>query len=154
VLAAGLWLVSADATQVESALLNLAVNARDAMPDGGKLAIETANSFLDEGYVASHEEIAAGQYVMLAVTDTGLGMSAETKSKAFEPFFPTKAVGQGTGLGLSQVYGFMKQSGGHVAIYSEPGEGTTVKLYLPRLVPVEKRQDEVAMRPPVALARS
>jgi signal transduction histidine kinase len=130
---ARLWQTMVDSNQLENALLNLAVNARDAMPAGGKLTIETANVFLDEAYALS-EAIRAGQYVMIAVTDTGLGMAPETVSKAFDPFFTTKEVGQGTGLGLSQVYGFIRQSGGHAKIYSEPGEGTTVKLYLPRLI--------------------
>jgi CheY-like chemotaxis protein len=145
VLAGGLWLTSVDHNQLESAILNLAVNARDAMPGGGKLTIETANAHLDEAYVALHRELAAGQYVQIAVTDTGTGMSAEVAAKAFDPFFTTKDVGQGTGLGLSQVYGFVKQSGGHVKIYSEPGEGTTVRLYLPRLIvadPVTERSGE------------
>jgi signal transduction histidine kinase/DNA-binding response OmpR family regulator len=133
VLSAGLWRSNIDANQMEIAIINLAVNARDAMPNGGKLTIETANSQLDERYVAQQSEVAPGQYVMLAVTDNGSGMSRETAAKAFEPFFTTKDVGHGTGLGLSQVYGFVKQSGGHVKIYSEPGQGTTVKIYLPRL---------------------
>jgi signal transduction histidine kinase/DNA-binding response OmpR family regulator len=133
VLAAGIWWTLLDANQLESAILNLAVNARDAMPEGGLLTIETANSHLDEAYAGRHEEVTPGQYVMIAVSDTGAGMDAQTLSRAFDPFFTTKGIGEGTGLGLSQVYGFVKQSGGHVKIYSEPGQGTTVRLYLPRL---------------------
>jgi signal transduction histidine kinase len=129
---AGLWKVEVDASEMESTLLNLALNARDAMPGGGKLTIETGNAYLDEEYCREHEGIVSGQYVLVAVSDSGAGMSAETIGRAFEPFFTTKEAGKGTGLGLSQVYGFMKQSGGHVKIYSEPGEGTTIKLYLPR----------------------
>ncbi|MGB2596191.1 MAG: ATP-binding protein [Pseudolabrys sp.] len=130
--AAGLWKVEADASELESTLLNLALNARDAMPEGGKLTIETSNAYLDEGYCQQHAGVAPGQYIFIAVTDNGGGMSAETIDRAFEPFFTTKEAGKGTGLGLSQVYGFMKQSEGHVKIYSESGEGTTIKLYLPR----------------------
>jgi PAS domain S-box-containing protein len=143
VLAGGLWRVEIDAHQLESALLNLAVNARDAMPDGGKLTIETGNAHLDDGYADRYPELTAGQYVVLCVTDTGTGMSADVIAHAFEPFYTTKPIGQGTGLGLSQVYGFVKQSGGHVKLYSEVGQGTTVKLYLPRLSrPMQEQEDE------------
>ena len=129
---AGLWKVEADVSELETTLLNLALNARDAIPDNGKLTIETSNAYLDEEYCRQHEGAHPGQYVLIAVTDNGVGMSRETVDKAFEPFFTTKETGKGTGLGLSQVYGFIKQSGGHVKIYSEPGEGTSIKLYLPR----------------------
>ena len=132
VLAGGLWPTFADSNQLENALINLAINARDAMPDGGKLTIETANTHLDDAYARMNAEVQPGQYVGVFITDTGTGMAPETAAQAFEPFFTTKEIGQGTGLGLSQVYGFIKQSGGHVKIYSEIGEGTTVKLYLPR----------------------
>lgn len=138
VLAGGLWKTHADPSQIENAILNLAVNARDAMGDNGKLTIETANCHLDDSYAATHAEVKAGQYVMIAVSDTGEGMPAEIMAKAFEPFFTTKPVSKGTGLGLSQVFGFVKQSGGHVKIYSEPGEGTTIKIYLPRFFGAEE----------------
>ncbi|HZF97033.1 MAG TPA: ATP-binding protein, partial [Pseudoxanthomonas sp.] len=130
----GGWKTHADPNQLENVLLNLAVNARDAMPEGGRLMIETQNAHLDDRYAAAHIGVAAGQYVLIAVTDTGSGMTQEVIAKAFDPFFTTKEIGKGTGLGLSQVYGFVKQSGGHVKIYSEPGQGTTVRVYLPRLM--------------------
>jgi PAS domain S-box-containing protein len=146
-----LWRVEVDANQLESALLNLAVNARDAMPEGGKLTIETANTELDGSYSARYEGLAPGEYVLIAVSDTGIGMDKEVLEKAFEPFFTTKEVGQGTGLGLSQVYGLVKQSGGHIRIYSEVGEGTTVKLFLPRL---ERDVEHEAPRKTVPISRS
>jgi signal transduction histidine kinase/ActR/RegA family two-component response regulator len=132
VLAGGLWRTFADPGQLENALVNLCVNARDAMPDGGKLTIETANAHLDDDYAAAHVGVEAGQYVLVSLTDTGTGMPPEVAERAFDPFFTTKAPGQGTGLGLSQVYGFVKQSRGHLKIYSEVGTGTNVKIYLPR----------------------
>ncbi len=132
VLAGGLWRTHADSTQLENAILNLAVNARDAMPDGGKLTIETANASLDDAYSARHADVPAGQYVMISVTDTGHGMSPEVAAKAFDPYFTTKGICKGTGLGLSQVMGFVKQSAGHIKIYSEVGNGTAIKIYLPR----------------------
>jgi PAS domain S-box-containing protein len=137
----GLWNTLADPTQVENALLNLAINARDAMGGVGRLTIETGNASLDEDYAARNADIVPGQYVMLAVTDTGSGMTSDVLEHAFEPFFTTKPEGQGTGLGLSQVYGFVKQSGGHIKIYSEPGQGTTVRIYLPRT----REEEDVAV---------
>jgi signal transduction histidine kinase/CheY-like chemotaxis protein len=144
-LAAGLWWAHADPNQLESSLLNLAVNARDAMPGGGRLTIETANADLDGADDEAREDVPAGEYVAIRVADTGTGMPPEVVGRAFEPFFTTKPVGKGTGLGLSQVYGFAKQSGGHAAICSAPGEGTAVTLYLPRL-----RQAEAARPAPAA----
>lgn len=140
VLAGGLWNIKADQNQLENALINLATNARDALPGGGRLTIETANAHLDDHYAAEHLNVPPGQYVLLAVTDTGVGMSGAQISKAFDPFYTTKAPGSGTGLGLAQVYGFLKQSGGHARIYSEPGQGTTVKLYFPRYVGALQRE--------------
>jgi signal transduction histidine kinase len=144
---AGLWKAEADPNQLEATILNLAVNARDAMPEGGKLTIETANVRLDEQYAGAHAEVAPGSYVALAVTDTGHGMSREVLSKALDPFFTTKGIGRGTGLGLSMAYGFVKQSGGHLKIYSEEGQGTTVKIYLPRLLHVDEAVDESESAP-------
>ncbi len=134
VLAPRLWTVEADPNQLENAIINLAINARDAMPDGGKLTIETQNTHLDHSYAAQNPEVAVGQYAVICISDTGVGMDAATAGRAVEPFFTTKEVGRGTGLGLSMVYGFLKQSGGHIKIYSELGEGTTIKMYLPRLL--------------------
>jgi PAS domain S-box-containing protein len=132
ILAGGLWPAFVDPNQVESALLNLAINARDAMQAGGRLIIETGNAFLDPGYAKRHADVTEGQYVLISVSDTGVGMTPEVLEHAFEPFYTTKAVGKGTGLGLSQVYGFVRQSGGHVELYSEVGTGTTVRIYFPR----------------------
>ena len=132
VMAGGLWRTLCDVNQLENALLNLAINARDAMPDGGRLTIEAANVRLDDAYASRHHDVAPGHYVALSVTDTGTGMTPEVVARVFEPFYTTKPIGQGTGLGLSMVYGFAQQSGGHASIHSEVGQGTTVRLYLPR----------------------
>jgi signal transduction histidine kinase len=132
ILAGGLWRAKADIAQLESAVLNLAINGRDAMPDGGTLTIETANAHLDDAYAQANVEVTPGQYVLIAVSDTGSGMAPEVIVRAFEPFFTTKQRGQGTGLGLSMTFGYVKQVGGHLKIYSEVGRGTTMKLYLPR----------------------
>jgi CheY-like chemotaxis protein len=134
-LGAELWTATADGNQVEDAILNLAINARDAMPTGGNLVIETDNVTLDKRYAAHNAEVTPGDYVSIAVSDSGTGMSADIMERAFEPFYTTKEVGRGTGLGLSMVYGFAKQSRGHVKIYSEVGQGTTIRLFLPRAAP-------------------
>jgi PAS domain S-box-containing protein len=140
------WPALVDPAQLTTAILNLAVNARDAMTDGGKLTLETANTVLDEDYAAAHDEVAAGEYILFAVSDTGPGIPPDIRDKVFEPFFTTKDVGKGTGLGLSMVYGFVKQSGGHIKLYSEEGQGTTFKIYLPRA----DRQAQGAEAAPVA----
>jgi len=142
VISGGLWNSTVDPSQIENAILNLAINARDAMTDGGKLTVEVGNASIDDAYARSHPDAVPGQYVMVAVTDTGAGIPPAIIERVFEPFFSTKEEGKGTGLGLSMVYGFVKQSGGHVRIYSEVGHGTTVKLYLPRAI-----EEEDAIRP-------
>lgn len=147
VLGGGLWRAKADPAQLESAVLNLAINGRDSMPDGGTLTIETANAHLDDAYAAANVEVTAGQYVLIAVSDTGSGMEPEVIVRAFEPFFTTKQRGQGTGLGLSMTFGYVKQVGGHLKIYSELGHGTTVKLYLPRALGEIAAVTEKAMPP-------
>ncbi|MGC2141661.1 MAG: CHASE3 domain-containing protein [Methylovirgula sp.] len=143
--AGGLWATYADAHQLENAILNIAINARDAMQDGGDLTIETGNAYLDEAYCQQNADVEPGQFVMVAITDTGQGIPPEIVSKVFDPFFTTKPIGKGTGLGLSQVYGFVKQSHGHIKIYSEAGNGTTVKIYLPRLIGETKQVKHAAL---------
>ncbi|HXT82273.1 MAG TPA: ATP-binding protein, partial [Acetobacteraceae bacterium] len=132
VLSGSLWLSVLDPNQLESAILNVALNARDAMPHGGKLVIQTANMHFDSGYTSQYEGIDPGEYIMLSVSDTGIGIARENLSRVFEPFFTTKEVGKGSGLGLAQVYGFVKQSGGHATVYSEVGVGTTIRMYFRR----------------------
>lgn len=144
-----LWNTFIDVAQIENALLNLGINARDAMDGSGRLTIEAENAVLGRAYAGDHDDVTAGEYVMLAVSDTGSGMSPQVLQHAFEPFFTTKAVGKGTGLGLSMVFGFVKQSGGHIKIYSEVGEGTTVKLYLPRCMEAEEQLEIHDTRPVV-----
>ena len=151
VLGGGLRRVEVDAHQLESALLNLAVNSRDAMPNGGRLVIETGNAWISETQAASYLDIDAGEYVMIRLKDSGVGMNSEVMARAFEPFFTTKPLGEGTGLGLSQVFGFVKQSGGHVSLSSESGQGTTVSIYLPCLT-AETVDEEAA--PPVVVPRA
>jgi PAS domain S-box-containing protein len=140
----GLWKIEADAARLESAILNLAVNARDAMPEGGRLTIEMANAMLDDEYVATERDVKAGQYVVITVTDTGHGIAPDDISRVFEPFFTTKKIGEGSGLGLSMVFGFVKQSGGHIRVYSEQGEGASIKMYFPRSI--AKQQLDVTSR--------
>jgi PAS domain S-box-containing protein len=147
-LCADLWTASTDANQLESALLNLAINARDAMPDGGHLTVETANVQLDKAYSSLHEDVEPGEYVAVSVSDTGVGMPPEVLEKAVDPFFTTKPVGEGTGLGLSVIYGFTKQSRGHLRIYSEVGQGTTVRLFLPRALQSAVHIKPVAVETP------
>jgi PAS domain S-box-containing protein len=141
------WPALVDQNQLTTALLNLAINARDAMPKGGKLTLETGNVHLDESYASANSDVPVGPYVMIAVSDTGCGIPAAIRDKVFEPFFTTKGVGKGTGLGLSMVYGFVKQSGGHIRIYSEDGQGTTIKLYLPRAVGYIPQVADVPLAP-------
>jgi PAS domain S-box-containing protein len=148
ILADDLWTTSVDRAQLEAALVNLCVNARDAMPNGGRLLIETSNTTLDQAYAADNAGVVPGDYVMLAVSDTGHGMSPDILKKVFEPFFTTKGVGKGTGLGLSMVYGFIKQSSGHIKIYSEVGHGTTIRMYMPRSSAPVEEAGAVAAAPP------
>jgi CheY-like chemotaxis protein len=143
--ASGLWPTLVDPNQLENAILNLCINARDAMPEGGKLTIETANKWIDERAARRHD-LSIGQYISICVTDTGVGMTPDVISKAFDPFFTTKPIGEGTGLGLSMIYGFARQSGGQVRIYSEPGQGTTMCIYLPRHFEDAPADEDVELR--------
>jgi CheY-like chemotaxis protein len=142
------WPALIDPSQLTTALINLSLNARDAMPEGGKLVLETGNVHLDESYARANAEVMPGPYVMIAVSDTGQGIPAAIRDRVFDPFFTTKGVGKGTGLGLSMVYGFIKQSNGHIKIYSEEGHGTTIKIYLPR---AGAQSGELVVQPTVAI---
>jgi signal transduction histidine kinase len=150
---ADLWLAKTDANQLESALLNLAINARDAMPDGGRLTIAVSNAHLDAENIGSIDELEPGDYLVIAVSDTGIGMSAAVAAKAFDPFFTTKPIGQGTGLGLSMIYGFARQTGGQVRIQSEPGKGTMITLYLPRFRGIDAPAVTAVRHEPLPRAR-
>ncbi|MBV9531317.1 MAG: response regulator, partial [Bradyrhizobium sp.] len=148
-LAEDTWSAMVDPNQLTTAIINLALNARDAMPNGGKLTLETRNVYLDEGYAGLHDEVAVGNHVMIALSDNGTGIPPEHIEKVFDPFFTTKEVGKGTGLGLSMVFGFVKQSGGHLKIYSEVGHGTSVKIYLPRSTGLQEMEAETSAVPMV-----
>lgn len=152
--AAGLWEAMVDPSQLEGALLNLCLNARDAMAKGGQLTIETANAWIDQAYASQHAEVEAGQYVLVAVSDTGCGIEPDNVARVFEPFFTTKETGKGTGLGMSMVYGFVKQSRGHIKLYSELGEGTTVKMYLPRAAQSAARIESPVTTTPMSLSQA